>query len=143
MSQHEEIEGWLERSGQVLAENAQAMRLAAAEALLGRAFGMTDRLVEVRRATDAGIVDEVSPEAMARVMASMREEFASASIAPVPPRPTVTLDDMVRAQRRRQRQDRAERRSMFEQLCEQWRLEWVATAMRRPGEPTEATNRGA
>lgn len=96
-----------------------------------------------RRATDAGIVDEVSPEAMARVMASMREEFASASIAPVPPRPTVTLDDMVRAQRRRQRQDRAERRSMFEQLCEQWRLEWVATAMRRPGEPTEATNRGA
>ena len=40
MSQHEEIEGWLERSGQVLAENAQAMRVAAAEALLDRAFGV-------------------------------------------------------------------------------------------------------
>lgn len=180
MSQHEEIEGWLERSGQVLDENAQAMRVAAAEALLDRAFGVGPmlspkcgepsmiellertpehlrtevhaaqlaeyrRAAEVaaaRRATELGIVDELSPEAMARVMASMREEFASASIAPVPPRPSVTFDDMVRAQRRR-RQDRAERRSMFEQLCEQWRREMSATWLRRTGEPHDATRGGA
>lgn len=142
MSQHEEIEGWLERSGQVLDENARAMRVAAADALLDRAFGVTDRLAEVRRATEAGIVDEVSPEAMARVMASVADQFAAAPL-PVPPRPSVTFDDMVRAQRRRQRQDRAERRSMFEQLCEQWRREMSATWLRRTGEPYDATRGGA
>lgn len=137
MSLHEEIDDWLERSGRVLDENARAVRLSAAEARLGRAFGVSDRVAAARAATDAGIVDEVSPEAMERVMASMAEEFAAA--APVQTRAAFTFDEVVRAQRRHQRQERARRKSMFEQLCEQWRLERLSTVMRRAGEPYDPT----
>jgi hypothetical protein len=131
MNQHEEIEGWLERSGQVLDENAQAMRVAGTEALLDRAFGMTDRLAEVRRATDAGIVDEVSPEAMARVMASMAEEFAAARPTPEEDatRPPITMADMLRLQRRHRKAEKARRDAAWQAIVDAWNARRAATSI--------------
>lgn len=106
------------------------------------AYRRADEVAAARRATGDGIVDEVAPEVTDRVMASMAEEFAAADSPTAPARPPVTMADMIRLQRRMQRQARAERQSMFEQLAEQWRLERLTTWMRRGADPVDAIRGG-